>query len=262
MAKDKNTIPTSDYICTDSDGGINNDIKGIISQTYKGKLGSPVEDFCRQRCSNPRDRNTCIDTEAVVEHSCRPDGSGLIDFVDNKCPHGCSEGACKSAHVAACGNGIKEGTEQCDDGNTNNNDSCNNLCVVKTQTGRSCTDTDGGIFQDIRGTVSGIEINNQPYTYTDICYKNPDGKEWVSEAYCYAYPDAGGPKVFWTGEKRDCPYGCSDGACKPATVATCGNGIKEGIEQCDDGNANNNDSCDNGCFNSLCSILDICPETV
>lgn len=27
-----------------------------------------------------------------------------------------------------CGNGIREATEQCDDGNTNNNDSCSNIC--------------------------------------------------------------------------------------------------------------------------------------
>lgn len=30
--------------------------------------------------------------------------------------------------TSICGNAIKEGTEQCDDGNTNNNDGCSSSC--------------------------------------------------------------------------------------------------------------------------------------
>ncbi len=32
------------------------------------------------------------------------------------------------AQASICGNGIREGAEQCDDGNTNNNDACSNSC--------------------------------------------------------------------------------------------------------------------------------------
>lgn len=41
-----------------------------------------------------------------------------------------------------CGNGIKEGAEQCDDGNTTNGDGCNSLC--KSETVNRCNDSDGG----------------------------------------------------------------------------------------------------------------------
>lgn len=34
------------------------------------------------------------------------------------------------APASVCGNGTKEGTEQCDDGNTNNDDACSNLCLL------------------------------------------------------------------------------------------------------------------------------------
>ncbi|MBI2583888.1 MAG: DUF4215 domain-containing protein, partial [Candidatus Aenigmarchaeota archaeon] len=34
--------------------------------------------------------------------------------------------------------------------------------------------------------------------------------------------------------------------------AQCGNGVREGSEQCDDGNANSNDACTNSCRNNVC----------
>jgi cysteine-rich repeat protein len=37
--------------------------------------------------------------------------------------------------LPACGNGLKEGAEQCDDGNQNNTDGCNNLCQATTTGG-------------------------------------------------------------------------------------------------------------------------------
>ncbi|MEK6840424.1 MAG: hypothetical protein AABX79_00535 [Nanoarchaeota archaeon] len=43
-----------------------------------------------------------------------------------------------------------------------------------------------------------------------------------------------------------CPQDC------PAPVPTCGNGVPEAGEQCDDGNSNNNDACKNDCTNNIC----------
>jgi cysteine-rich repeat protein len=36
---------------------------------------------------------------------------------------------------SVCGNGIREGSEQCDDGNTANGDGCSSSCVIETGTG-------------------------------------------------------------------------------------------------------------------------------
>ena len=48
---------------------------------------------------------------------------------DGCCPAGANannDNDCKPV----CGNGVVEGTEQCDDGNTNNNDACSNTCTI------------------------------------------------------------------------------------------------------------------------------------
>lgn len=78
--------------CEESDGGKNYYQKGTIIQVMNGNKGSVV-DFCRQDCVDPYMQN-CTNTGAVVEHYCRPDGSGYIDFVDYPCSQGCSDGAC------------------------------------------------------------------------------------------------------------------------------------------------------------------------
>jgi cysteine-rich repeat protein len=52
---------------------------------------------------------------------------------------------------------------------------------------------------------------------------------------------------------RNCTSVCAWDAwigCRPA--GSCGNGIKEGSEECDDGNTNNNDSCTSACLNARC----------
>jgi len=35
--------------------------------------------------------------------------------------------------AAPCGNGVKDGREQCDDGNAANGDGCSSQCVVEAQ---------------------------------------------------------------------------------------------------------------------------------
>ena len=40
---------------------------------------------------------------------------------------------CSRDETTVCGDGAKEGTEQCDDGNSNSGDGCNSLCVLETE---------------------------------------------------------------------------------------------------------------------------------
>ncbi|HLC96982.1 MAG TPA: DUF4215 domain-containing protein [Candidatus Nanoarchaeia archaeon] len=44
-----------------------------------------------------------------------------------ECLFGCSNGACTPS---VCGNNVTEGNETCDDGNSNNNDSCTTSCTT------------------------------------------------------------------------------------------------------------------------------------
>lgn len=77
VAKNRNSAAT----CTDSDGGINLDIKGFGYDGIKYSADNPVYDHC-----HPQNANT------VRELYCREDG--VINNKEYTCPYGCSEGAC------------------------------------------------------------------------------------------------------------------------------------------------------------------------
>lgn len=70
-----------------------------------------------------------------------------------------------------CGNGIKEGAEQCDDGNITNGDGCDNLC--KSETLVPCTDSDNGKDYYTKGLTKGLYFGNSQYTENyDYCVMN------------------------------------------------------------------------------------------
>jgi cysteine-rich repeat protein len=108
----------------------------------------------------------------------------------------------------SCGNGVFESSEQCDDGNKVNGDGCSAFCIKET-----CGD-------NIQTTSNPKDnyIYNQWITF-------PPGEECDSGITC-------------TGSNQICKN------CKcvtyiapePDPLPECGNWIREGTEQCDDGN--------------------------
>jgi len=83
----------------------------------------------------------CTHTNEETGKPCKTDNTECMNYI-------CSSGACivhsaKSNCVVtpaiACGNGIKEGTEACDDKNLASGDGCSSSCVVET--GWACTST-------------------------------------------------------------------------------------------------------------------------
>lgn len=106
--------------------------------------------------------------------------------------------------LSICGNGDRECNEECDDGNTANNDSCNGSCRIE---GGECGD---GIIQSLRGENCEPNLTD-PSTACD----SVDCR--LIEAY--------------------------------AGLAVCGNGRREGMEECDDGNLNGglNSACNASC---------------
>lgn len=111
-----------------------------------------------------------------------------------------------------CGNAIVDSGEQCDDGNSVNNDACTNTC---------------------RNPICGDEIVQS--SIGEQCDLGANNKISCTPAY-------GGQCSFCNA--RTCQN-------ETITGPYCGDGIVNGSEQCDDGNSVNNDSCTNSCtFNN------------
>jgi cysteine-rich repeat protein len=121
---------------------------------------------------------------------------------------------------ALCGDGIKEGTEQCDDHNTNPGDGCSGGCQIET--GWTCN-------------------NSSPSICSPVC---GDGSKKGSEQ-CddgNTTPGDGCTSICTT----ETGWICS-GSNPTTCIATCGDGIKVGPEGCDDHNLNPGDGCSISC---------------
>ncbi|MBK7402047.1 MAG: DUF4215 domain-containing protein [Myxococcales bacterium] len=132
-----------------------------------------------------------------------------------------------------CGNGAKEGTELCDDGNKANGDGCENDCTW------SCKPPPDG---DPAKCDDGNACNG-----TEVCgadHKCAPGKPLADGDAC------GTGKV------------CKGGTC---IDSVCGDSVKTAPEECDDGNTTNGDGCDSCKFSCVaadaarnCKSADAC----
>lgn len=124
-------------------------------------------------CSNPNaadgtmcnDNNACSQTDTCQSGTCTGSNqitcmasdqchvAGTCDPMTGMCSNpaamdgtvctsGMLPGTCSMGACAACGDGVKSGTETCDDGNTTAGDGCNATCAVET--GYTCTGTGAG----------------------------------------------------------------------------------------------------------------------
>jgi cysteine-rich repeat protein len=125
-------------------------------------------------------------------------------------------------YSCGCGDGVKAGNEQCDDGNILNNDGCSSTCKLE-----ACGD---GIKQTNEQCDDGNNVN------TDACHNN------CTLNIC-------GDGVLNSGVEA-CDDGNNvngDGCEANCTLPRCGNGILDQGEQCDDGNQVNGDGCSTNC---------------
>jgi cysteine-rich repeat protein len=121
-----------------------------------------------------------------------------------------------------CGDGLKSGPEQCDDGNTLQGDGCSAVC--STESGYTCT---GSPSVCTANSICGNGLVSGPEQCDDGNALPGDG----CSASCTTesgFTCAGSPSV------------CS-------AINVCGNGIVTGAEQCDDGNTNFGDGCSVSC---------------
>ena len=177
--------------------------------------------------------------------------------VRETCNFGCSDGICNQP---VCGNGIKEGSEQCDDGNLVNGDGCNNQCineicgdnVVQPTLGEQCElpNTNNNAFcsqstlqcsgnktgtRDSFGSCGSVcACNNDQFVF--VCVPGSCGAQCGSNADC----NDGNSNTLDICNLDSC--GCSN-----IPQPFCGDGIVQQGEECDDGNTNDNDRCNNEC---------------
>lgn len=155
------------------------------SQEFTIALTAPTEEIVKDFCGNSLDLKL-----SLLSYYTTP-GEVLIPITAPKisCPR--------------CGNGIKEGNEQCDDNNSIDTDYCKNDCTTNIP--------------------PACPVNYPNRSVQEACQ--------------------GGRQDFITCNGNQC---CSY-FCSRITTPVCGNGRQEYGEQCDDGNANNSDECNNVC---------------
>lgn len=127
---------------------------------------------------------------------------------------------------AACGDGVVEGSEECDEGPENGGPACADDCTLHV-----CGD--GIVAAGVEECDDGPLNGKRGASCTSTCTRNVcgDGHVGPGEA-CDAPEDPG------------CTINC--------TFVGCVNGVIDGGEECDDGNAVNTDGCTNACTLPRC----------
>lgn len=163
----------------------------------------------------------------------------------------------------ACGNGILEGTEVCDDGNESANDWCNATCTAR-ETPPACSftmsPTSGSIPLSVRFTWA--ETSRVVYTLNfdngSSLYDQPHFS-WVTTIYTIAWayhPTLVAKNTYNRSTTTTCSGSVSTINVNP-TPKYCGDGIVQApndaaiMEECDDGNMLGNDSCTAGCKRNI-----------
>ncbi|MFH2007863.1 MAG: DUF4215 domain-containing protein [bacterium] len=128
-----------------------------------------------------------------------------------------------------CGNQLLEAGEECDDGNLLNGDGCSPSCTVEDGWACSgepslCVSLCGNSTLDSGEECDGADLNG------NTCTSIPGG---------------------YTSGTLACTAGCAFDT-TGCQLASCGNGVVDAGEQCDDGNSSNNDACMNNCQNARC----------
>jgi fibro-slime domain-containing protein len=133
-----------------------------------------------------------------------------------------------------CGNGTKEGAEECDDGNTKDGDGCSAAC--KLEPGWKCPKP--GAACVAAGCGDAIVAGDED------CDDGNSASGDGCSATCVLEPGFKCPQPG-----------------KPCVATVCGDGVKEGTEQCDDGNVRPYDGCSPSCTlepvcaNGTCTAL-------
>lgn len=184
-----------------------------------GTAGDCSGDDCQVGCGNgiidPGLDEACDDGNIVSGDGCTADCRSVEK------DHACLEPGMPCSNLVACGDGRLMGMETCDDGNAVDGDGCSALCALENgwdcpAPGSACAPRCG---DGILIAAEECEGPNLGLGCTALCQLEP-------------------------GFACDPPSGVTPASCH---LTTCGDGVREGSEACDDGNAIDGDGCSGAC---------------
>ena len=213
------TLPEKEEIkCVDTDGGRNFEVKGRIKGADPK---NPDQEM------NEEDR--CSSDTRIIEFECKDDS--LITWNGYDCPNDgvCRDGACVEREVEILPATNEEEKEMLPA--TNDEESVREVeeKVVVEEKKVICRDTDGGYNVDKKGTITGLNIDNNEVTYTDFCRTSQSETrlDSCSGARC-RIKEWGCTNNIVGSNVLSCKYGCGDGACLAASRST-GSAVEEPV---------------------------------
>lgn len=173
-------------------------------------------------------------------------GNGIVD-PGEECDGAAGPQPCSSTcFQQKCGNGIVDPGEECDNGAANNDNSdCRSDCVIN-RCGDGFVNSNGAHREqcDDAPKASPHDRTVTP-TETQTCNSNCTTPSCGDGIVNHAFTPLGGAGS----EQCDPPGPGCTAACR---LETCGNGVTDPNEQCDDGNTTNGDTCENDCTLPRC----------
>jgi cysteine-rich repeat protein len=212
---------------------------------------------CRTNCLRAGCGDAVVDPREFCDVPTCPDGTLCTSSYDcgiERCLPRDGQGYCSATcAVEGCGDGTVQPQygEECDDGNVAGGDGCSSACRMEgTHCGNGVVDPDFGEECDT------ADLNNGMCAQTGLACSCEDGSTDCSPvaAYCNLGTcnlltntcDLGGQVCM---RDADCMQSCVNtctNSCR-RKVLPCGDGYRDPLEQCDDGNRANGDGCSFTC---------------
>ncbi len=249
----------------------NSQIQSLLINSFGAAMSQPVSASCAAgsfllggSCSTggwhttkPVDRSNGDSWMCQIAEFNYPAYAGQSFQLGNTPQAACVRAAATCGPV--CGDGLKKGSEACDDGNTVAGDGCSPTCT--TESGFSCQGS-------TCAAVCGDGLKNGAEACDDANKTNGDGCSstcTVEAGFVCAVQGQPCTGICGDGQKKGAET-CDDGNTTPNdgcsavcaaelgwtcanTVCTpkCGDGLRKGDEQCDDTNTASGDGCSSTC---------------